>query len=65
MYLKERQRVFDDIKWYDSVSADNDKCGSYVFCVKCDKDRKYPCARAEYRYKSGYIRLATVRRRHN
>ncbi len=62
MYLKERQRAFDDVKWYDSVSAEADQCGKYIFCGKCEKQRKYPCARAEYRMNSGYIRIAEVRR---
>ncbi len=62
MNLKERQKAFDDVKWYDSVSAHEDQCGKYVFCGKCDKDRKYPCARAEHRYATGYIRVASLRR---
>lgn len=62
MYLKERQKVFDDAKWYDSISARRDLCGNYVFCVKCDKARRYPCARAERRYYSKKIRIATVHR---
>ena len=62
MNLKTRQKEFDDVKWYDSVLAGKDKCGSYVFCKKCCKEDKYPCARAEHRYKMGYIRLAMVRR---
>ncbi len=62
MYFKERQKIFDDAKWYDSVSAKEDQCGRYQFCAKCDKERRYPCARAEYRFISPYIRIATVRR---
>ncbi len=60
MYFKQRQKIFDDVKWYDSVSAREDQCGKYVFCGKCDKGRKYPCARAEHRYNTGYIRVAIV-----
>lgn len=62
MYLKERQHAFDDAKWYDSLSKKEDQCGNYAFCVKCDKERRYPCARAEYRYYSKNIRIAIVRR---
>ena len=63
MKLKERQKEFDVIKWYDSVLAGEDKCGSYNFCVKCRKEETYPCARAEHRYNNvGYYRLAVIRR---
>ena len=62
MYLKERQKEFDDVKWYDSVAAKWDQCGNYAFCVKCDKERRYPCARAERRYYSKNNRIAIVRR---
>lgn len=63
MNLKNRQKAFDDVKWYDSILAGEDKCGTYEFCVKCDKEEKYPCARAEYKYSTKYIRLAVLRRR--
>ena len=62
MNLKRRQKEIDDLKWYDSILAGEDKCGSYPYCGKCDKDAKYPCARAEYKYNSNYIRLAVIRR---
>ena len=62
MDFKSRQEQFDNIKWYDSVLAGEDKCGSYEFCVKCRKSEAYPCARAWHRYNNGYIRLAVVRR---
>ena len=60
MNFKNRQKEFDDVKWYDSILAGEDKCGSYEFCVKCQKEEKYPCARAEYRYGKKYIRLAVL-----
>ncbi len=62
MYLKNRQKEIDEFKWNQSFMAGEDKCGTYVFCGKCCKEDKYPCARAEYRYKKGHIRLAVVRR---
>lgn len=61
-YKSEQKRV-DDLKWYDSIVAGEDRCGSYDFCVECRKDEAYPCARAEYRYRNGLIRVAVVRRR--
>ena len=65
MSFKSQQKEFDDIKWYDSVLANQDKCGSYEFCGKCRKDEKYPCARAAHRYNHGYIRLAIIRSHKN
>lgn len=62
MNFKTQQDQFDDIKWYDSVQAGEDKCGSYAFCYKCRKTESYPCARAAHRYNNGYYRLAMVRR---
>ena len=62
MDFKSRQDQFDNVKWYDSVLAGEDKCGSYAFCDKCRKEETYPCARAQHRHENGYIRLAVVRR---
>ena len=62
MKLKERQHELDVMKWYDSVSKDDDTCGDYIFCYKCDKEDKYPCARAEHRFNRKYIRLGIIRR---
>lgn len=62
MDFKNRQDQFDNVKWYDSVLAGEDKCGTYDFCASCRKDEPYPCARAQHRHKNGYIRLAVIRR---
>ncbi len=62
MEFKTQQDQFDNMKWYDSVLAGADKCGSYEYCGKCRKNEPYPCARAAHRYQNGYIRLAVVRR---
>ncbi len=62
MDLRTQQTEFDNKKWYDSVLAGDDRCGTYDFCVKCDKTEKYPCAKAMHRFTSKYIRLAVIRR---
>ena len=62
MNFKMQQQDFDDRKWYDSILAGEDKCGSYEFCCKCCKTETYPCARAAHRYNSKYIRLGVIRR---
>ena len=61
MDFKGQQERLDNMKWYDSIAADEDKCGSYVFCCKCRKYEPYPCAKALNRYRNGYIRLAVIR----
>lgn len=68
-YIRKRRRIMDfklqqdrmdDIKWYDSIVAGEDMCGSYDFCVKCKKESKYPCARAKLRYENGLVRIAMI-----
>ncbi|MBQ8320623.1 MAG: hypothetical protein IJX81_07085 [Clostridia bacterium] len=60
MKLKEEQTRFDEVKWFASVAAGADQCGSYSFCGCCNKENSYPCARAARRYARGGIRVATV-----
>ncbi len=67
MSFKSQQKTFDDVKWFDSILAGEDKCGTYEFCGDCNKDESYPCARAGHRYSKmqtrlagGYIRIAVI-----
>ncbi len=60
MTFKEKQTVFDEVKWFDSIREGADKCGSYDFCGNCYKTEPYPCARAMHRYANGYIRVARI-----
>ena len=62
MDLKIQQEKLDCMKWYDSQVKAEDQCGKYAFCVKCDKDDVYPCAKALHRYNEQYIRVAIIRR---
>jgi len=63
MNYKARQEEFDVIKWYDSILAGEDRCGTYDFCEQCRKEEPYPCARAQYRHEKGYVRIAIIHRR--
>ena len=65
MTLKEEQTQFDQIKWNESVEANEDKCGSYEFCGICNKNVSYPCARASSRYARKAIQVATVTVKNN
>lgn len=62
MNLYAEQKKFDNVKWYDSIVAGEDRCGSYVFCDKCDKTVPNPCARAMQKHK-GYVRIGVLVRR--
>ena len=44
--MQELQNKLDIQKWIDSQKANKDMCGSYDFCVKCDKNKENPCALA-------------------
>lgn len=63
MNFKERQKMFDNEKWFDSIVAGEDRCGSYAFCSACDKEDRNPCVRAMDRHEKGYIRIATIYRK--
>lgn len=43
---EEIQKRLDVKKWLDSEQANKDKCGTYIYCQFCNKDKKYPCAYA-------------------
>jgi hypothetical protein len=60
MTLEQEQSKFDAVKWFDSISAGEDKCGSYEFCGECNKNISSPCARAARRYARGGFRVATL-----
>lgn len=49
--LINKQKELDAIKWIDSKN-DRDKCGTYPHCIKCDKNKEYPCARAYYLFRA-------------
>lgn len=63
MDFKAQQKIFDDIKWFESIRAEKDLCGTYGFCPDCRKSDEYPCARAAHRKENGYIRIAVLRLR--
>lgn len=50
--LAKKQDELDNIKWRDSEEKGIDTCGTYGYCVMCDKQATYPCARAYYDFNS-------------
>lgn len=44
MTKAEKQQQLDVAKWVDSENKGYDCCGTYDYCVKCDKEKQYPCA---------------------
>lgn len=63
MNFRKQQETFDEVKWFDSIQAGEDQCGTYEFCKECRKNEPYPCARAAYRYANGYVRIAVIHKR--
>lgn len=63
MTYEKQQKLFDDVKWFDSIQAGEDRCGSYEFCVSCKKTLTYPCARAARKHADGTVRVAVVRKK--
>lgn len=63
MTLEKQQKYFDDAKWFDSIQAGADRCGSYEFCNSCNKKLSYPCARAAKKSAAGAVRVAVVRKK--
>ncbi len=62
MNFKVEQDKFDTIKWFDSIVAGEDRCGSYDFCATCNKAETEPCARAAYRSRPNRLTpIAVVR----
>lgn len=50
--LNELQRNFDIEKWLASERVGKDLCGTWDFCVGCDKEPPTPCARSIVRARS-------------
>ena len=61
MDLKKQQEALDEVKWFDSIVAGEDTCGTYDFCSFCDKSLENPCACAMRKYKRKNGCLATIR----
>lgn len=48
--LRRMQNRIDVSKYYEGLKEDSDPCGSYDYCVNCNKDLMDPCARAQIIY---------------
>lgn len=46
MALTKRQRELDVMKWLKSEAQGFDACGSFDYCVKCNKSKENPCDKA-------------------
>jgi len=43
MAVSKKQRELDELKWYKSIELSADACGTFDYCVKCDKNKENPC----------------------
>ncbi len=46
MAITKKQQELDLLKWNKSVELGADACGSFDYCVKCDKTKENPCDKA-------------------
>ena len=46
MALTKKQMELDLIKWKKSEEEGKDACGSFDFCINCDKTKENPCDKA-------------------
>ena len=50
MAITKKQIELDKMKWEVSQKEGRDACGSFDFCVKCDKALENPCHKAFTKY---------------
>mgnify|MGYP004646133907 CR=1 FL=1 len=50
MAISDKQRELDKIKWEKSVMLGIDACGTFDYCVMCDKSKENPCECAFNRF---------------
>ena len=46
MAITKKQKELDVIKWQKSEEMGADACGTFDYCVKCDKEKENPCDKA-------------------
>ena len=46
MAITKKQQELDVIKWEKSVEMNADACGTFDYCVMCDKTKENPCDKA-------------------
>ncbi len=46
MAITKKQQQLDLAKWLKSEEIGADACGSFDYCVKCDKTKENPCDKA-------------------
>lgn len=46
MAVSKKQQELDLLKWKKSEEIGADACGTFDYCVKCDKTKENPCDKA-------------------
>ncbi len=46
MAITKKQQELDLAKWLKSEEMGADACGTFDYCVKCDKNKENPCDKA-------------------
>ena len=50
MAVSEKQKELDSIKWEKSIRLGFDACGSFDYCMMCDKNLENPCEKAHNKF---------------
>ena len=58
MAITKKHQELDVIKWKKSQELGADACGTFDYCVKCDKTKENPCDKA---YKAFNKKTATAK----
>lgn len=62
MAITKKQMELDKIKWEKSEQEGKDACGSFDFCVKCDKQKENPCDKAFTAYNKKPVVKTTAKK---
>ena len=50
MAITKKQQQLDLRKWYKSEKLGVDACGTFDYCVKCNKNKENPCSKAYWKF---------------
>ena len=57
MALTKKQKEVDIVKWEKSIAIGADACGTFDYCVKCDKTLENPCDKAYTKFNKPAVKV--------
>ena len=61
MAITKRQAELDKIKWIKSEQQGSDACGTFDYCVKCNKNLENPCDKAYQKFNKKPVKKTTTK----